>query len=390
MAAQGGACHLGRRLGAVRDRFVAEGLDGLLITHVPNVRYLTNFTGSAAALLVGTSSCRLVTDGRYLTAIRTLLASPNGPPDTDIVPVERAYETTVSDLLAGIGWRRIGFEAAHTSVKTHRQWTDGLRRASPSAGRFPELVPTERTVEQVRAVKDPGELATLRRGGQMLSTVAAEVQRTLAPGQSELEVAATVDHTLRSGGFQRSAFDTIVASGPNSALPHAQPGTRRLAVNDIVLLDFGGVHDGYCVDVSRVASIGPPGEDAKRLHAAVAEAQTAAIEAVRPGAWASDVDGAARRVLEERGLGEAFSHGTGHGLGLEIHEEPRVGRRDADRDRAVAAGADGPLAPGMVFTIEPGAYEPGVGGVRLEDDVVVTDDGCEMLTDVGRDLWVVS
>ena len=245
-------------------------------------------------------------------------------------------------------------------------------------------------MEQVRAVKDPGELATLRRGGQMLSTVAAEVQRTLAPGQSELEVAATVDHTLRSGGFQRSAFDTIVASGPNSALPHAQPGTRRLAVNDIVLLDFGGVHDGYCVDVSRVASIGPPGEDAKRLHAAVAEAQTAAIEAVRPGAWASDVDGAARRVLEERGLGEAFSHGTGHGLGLEIHEEPRVGRRDADRDRAVAAGADGPLAPGMVFTIEPGAYEPGVGGVRLEDDVVVTDDGCEMLTDVGRDLWVVS
>jgi Xaa-Pro aminopeptidase len=390
VSGEGGASRLGRRLLKVRDRFVAERLDGLLVTHGANVRYLTNFTGTSGALLVGTSTCRLVTDGRYLTAARALLAAPDGPPDTELVPVERSYEATVSELLAGTGWPRIGFEVAHTSVKTHRQWTDRVGQAGQAGAQVPELVETYRIVEQVRAVKDPGELSTLRRAGQMLTEVAGEVRRTLEPGQRELEVAATVDHTLRSGGFERSAFDTIVASGPNSALPHAQPGPRRLAEGDIVLLDFGGVHDGYCVDLSRVATIGPPTEAAQRLHAAVADAQTAAIEAVRPGAWASDVDGAARRVLEERGLGEAFGHGTGHGLGLEIHEEPRVARRDADRERAVAAGADGPLAPGMVFTIEPGAYEPGFGGVRLEDDVAVTDDGCEMLTDVGRDLWVVS
>jgi Xaa-Pro aminopeptidase len=184
---------------------------------------------------------------------------------------------------------------------------------------------------------------------------------------------------MREAGYERMAFDTIVASGPHSAMPHYRAGTRRLAPGDLLVLDFGGVLDGYCCDLTRTASIGPPSPEARRVYDAVLDAQRAAIAAVRPGVAASAVDAAARDVLRARGLGDAFGHGTGHGLGLDVHEEPRVGRERADAPAVI-------LAPGMVFTIEPGAYLPGFGGVRIEDDVLVTDTGCEVLTTVPREL----
>jgi Xaa-Pro aminopeptidase len=184
---------------------------------------------------------------------------------------------------------------------------------------------------------------------------------------------------MRAAGYERPAFDTIVASGPNAALPHYRAGTRILKPGDLVVLDFGGVLDGYCSDLTRTVSVGAPTPDALRLHAAVRDAQRAAMEAVKPGVSTTSVDGAARGLLESRGLGEAFGHGTGHGLGLEIHEEPRVGP-----PRSHSASVQ--LEPGMVFTIEPGAYLPGMGGVRIEDDVLVTGDGCEVLTSVPREL----
>jgi Xaa-Pro aminopeptidase len=188
---------------------------------------------------------------------------------------------------------------------------------------------------------------------------------------------------MRAAGYERTAFDTIVASGPNAARPHYRAGDRVLAAGDLVVLDFGGVLDGYCCDLTRTVSVGPPSLESARLHAAVREAQQAAIAAVRPGVEATEVDRAARSVLVAHGLGEAFGHGTGHGLGLDVHEEPRITRPLPDV-------APVHLEPGMVFTIEPGAYIPGWGGVRIEDDVLVTADGCEVLTTVPRDLLALT
>jgi Xaa-Pro aminopeptidase len=183
---------------------------------------------------------------------------------------------------------------------------------------------------------------------------------------------------MRSSGFSKPAFDTIVGSGPNGALPHATAGERAIQRGDLVVLDFGGVLDGYCVDMTRTVSVGPPGPEARRVYQAVRAAQRAAIEAVRPGVPTDEIDAAARSVLDRAGLGGAFGHGTGHGLGLEVHEDPRITRRA----RGAGATAGGPVAvaAGMVFTIEPGAYLPDWGGVRIEDDVLVTEEGCEVLT----------
>jgi Xaa-Pro aminopeptidase len=230
-------------------------------------------------------------------------------------------------------------------------------------------------VEQARVVKDAGEITTLREAARRLTPVALAAFDMVRPGTSERAIAARIEAEIRGAGFERTAFDTIVASGPNGALPHYRAGDRLLERGDVVVLDFGGVLDGYCSDLTRTVAVAPPSAEAHRVHQAVREAQQAAIDAVKPGIATTDVDRAARRVLDAHGLGEAFGHGTGHGLGLDVHEEPRVTRPRAD----VAPVA---LEPGMVFTIEPGAYLPGWGGVRIEDDVLVTDRGCEVLTSV--------
>ena len=198
---------------------------------------------------------------------------------------------------------------------------------------------------------------------------------------TERELAMTIDWRIREAGFERPAFETIVASGPQAALPHARPTGRTLTEGDLVVLDFGGVYDSYCVDLTRTVSIGPASRRARDVYAAVLDAQTKAIAAVGPGASRYAIDAAARESLTRAGMGEAFGHGTGHGLGIEVHEDPRIVRRRADADTS-----DEAIAPGMVFTIEPGAYFPGWGGVRIEDDVVVTEDGAELLTHVTTDL----
>ena len=214
----------------------------------------------------------------------------------------------------------------------------------------------------------------------MLSGLVPVIAGGVQPGRREREVAAEIDWQIRDRGFDKPAFDTIVASGENSALPHARPGDRVITPGDLVLLDFGGVRDGYCVDLSRTGCVGVPLPEAAQLLDAVLEAQDAAIAAVRPGRRGSEVDGAARDVLSRYHLGEAFGHSTGHGLGLEVHEEPRLGRRPRGVHGRAEDEIDPVLQVGMVFTIEPGAYIPGLGGVRIEDDVLVTHEGCDVLT----------
>jgi len=295
---------------------------------------------------------------------------------TVVVPAT-SYDETLADVLRETGARRIGIEAAWMSVSRFNRLSAALAGSAPTPLRSPDgcpaVVPTERIIEAERVVKDAAEIAALREAGRRLAEATPEAVGLAQPGRSEHDVAADVDALLRRSGFERPAFETIVASGPNSALPHARPGARILREGDGVVLDFGGVYDGYCVDLTRTVQLGDAGVEFRRLFAAVTEAQLQAIAAVRPGVKASAVDDAARAALGRYGLEEAFGHGTGHGLGLEVHEEPRIGR-------PLAGQPDLVLQPGMVFTIEPGVYVAGIGGVRIEDDVLVTDEGCLVLT----------
>ena len=361
------------RLSTLQADLHAAGLDALVVTHLPNLRYLTGFSGTAGAAVVSRSRCTLVIDFRYDTAARALIADfPQGL--IDIRLVERTYDESIGNVLHESITGKIAVEAASMTVGTFNRLTAMLKERGE--GNAPaSLVPTERIIERRRAVKDAAEIDTLRRAAELLSEVARRVPSMLRSGRAEIEIAADIDAAIRSGGFERPAFETIVAGGENGARPHARPGQRRIRDGDWVVLDFGGIYDGYCVDLTRTLPVGAGKSELSRVAAAVLEAHDAAIAAVKPGARPSEIDGAARQVLAVHGLAEAFGHGTGHGLGLEVHEDPRI-------SKLPGALPDDPVVPGMVFTIEPGAYLPGLGGIRIEDDVLVVEGGCEVLTDV--------
>lgn len=356
-----------RRLDAVRDLWRAQACDACVISSLVNIHYLTGLQASAGLLVQGADRAWLLIDGRYTTVAHELAAAGALGP-VEVEPVDGRYDDALREILLRLGSRRPAFEAEHTTVATLTRW-QGLYPADwHGAGPL---------VEPLRLRKDEGELAILRRAGGLLSGVADRLAAWVAAGRTERSVAADIDRALLLAGFAKPAFDTIVASGPNSARPHARPGDRSLAEGDLVVLDFGGVLDGYCVDLTRVAAVGRVSAEAEALYGAVRRAHSAALDTVGAGVPAQRVDAAARQVLEAEGLGAAFVHGTGHGLGLEVHEAPRISR---------LSPPDEVLDAGMVCTIEPGAYVPGLGGARLEDDVVVTDKGAEQLTTASRDL----
>jgi Xaa-Pro aminopeptidase len=347
----------------------ACALDAIVVSAPMNVTYLTGFSGSAGLFVLTRADAFLIVDGRYVFAAADLLAR-GAMASVRLEPFAGRYDLTLAALAAREGLKTVGFEAAHVTVATLAAWQ---RATSGVTWR-----PTDGVVEARRVVKDAFEIATFRRAAEAISRVARMLGDLVARGLTEQDVASRIDHALLAEGFERPAFPTIVASGPNSALPHARPTPRTLEAGDLVVLDFGGVLDGYCVDLTRMAAIGPITDRAMSLYQGVRDANLAAASVVRPGIAASDVDQAARDVLEARGLGAAFLHATGHGLGLDVHEAPRLGRRDLEVPQRLEAG--------MVFTVEPGAYVEGVGGVRLEDDVLVTARGGEVLTDVPLDL----
>lgn len=378
---------LGTRHAQVRGALRAANLDALVVTHSPNVFYLVGFRGSAGILVLAQNHADLIVDFRYVEAAQVLIDSGCGPPNTTVVPVEGSYDATLLATLVRRRLFRVGAEGQHLPVSRFNWLALAAGEGRGTGERAIELVPTDRMVERWRIRKDPVEVETLRTAADRLSELAARVVDLVAVGRTEQAVAADIDWRIRQAGFQGPAFETIVASGASAARPHWRAGSRRLERGDLVVLDFGGVYEGYCVDLTRTVSIGTPTDEATRVYRAVALAQEVAIGAVRPGVLASDVDGAARRALEREGLGDLFGHGTGHGLGIEVHEEPRIGRRPA----AVAGfppPEDPVLEPGMVFTVEPGVYRRGWGGVRIEDDVLVTADGCEVLTRGSRELLV--
>lgn len=363
---------LERRHQALRQALASLGLDALAITSLPNVLYLTNFTGSSAILVVTADRVLFLTDFRYLTVVEESRGTAWECPELDLVRVEGSYDSALAAALAALPVRRVGFEAANLTVSRHRWLTQTLPHGARSGA---ELVATDGLVEHAREIKDGYEIATLRDAAKRLSAVAREVPSEVRMGRTEREVAAAIDARLLRAGFSRPAFDTIVAGGPNAALPHAQPGERTFVEGDLVVLDFGGVYDSYCVDLTRTVSVGKAGGRAREVYAAVLDAHDRAIAAVAPGRSRFEIDAVARDTLGTHGLADAFGHGTGHGLGIEVHEDPRITRRRTDIDNARE-----PVASGMVFTIEPGAYLPGWGGVRIEDDVLVTADGVEVLT----------
>lgn len=369
---------LAARHARLRQAVLAAELDGLIVTHLPNIFYLTNFLGTAGTAVATRDRLYLILDFRYASAAKELWDTPYGCPDAEIITVDRTYDETLVALIKKLQSKRLGIEGSNVSVNRANQLTRGIGTAS-------ELVPTDSVVERLRTIKDAHEIDMLRRGARLLSPVAVDIISDAKPGMTEQALAAKIDWRIKSAGFERCSFETIVASGPNSALPHAHPSERVLRKGDLVVLDFGGVYGGYCVDLTRTVAIGEPDAEMARVYQAVLDAQRAAITAVKPGVRAGDIDAAARVTLARHGLAEAFGHSTGHGLGVEIHETPRIGpRREAAGD--APAPQDEAIEPGMVFTIEPGAYLPGWGGVRIEDDVLVTSDGVEVLTNVPTSL----
>ncbi len=358
-----------RRLAALA---AAESIDALVVTAVPNVAYLTGFFASAAALVVTPDALHLVGDGRYT---QDLAARAREYPA--IRPVHLgpgvSYDEAIAEIVQPLRGLRVGIEASHLTVRRHQFLTRRLAQHGWDAG----LVATDGLVERLRVCKDAWEIAVLREGARRLSDVAKCILPKVLAGRMEAAVASEIEAALREAGFERTAFDTIVAAGPNAALPHARAGRRQIAEGDLVVVDFGGVLDGYCTDLTRTVQVGQERQAERRLVEQVAEAQAAAFAAAGPGRPPESVDHAARSVLEGYGLADAFAHGTGHGLGLEVHEAPRL-------TRARPQEAEPPLAAGMVMTLEPGAYVPGWGGVRIEDDVLVTEDGAQWLTDVPR------
>jgi Xaa-Pro aminopeptidase len=342
------------RLARLRALLRGDGLAGLLVTSLPNVRYLTGFSGSAGALLVDRRRATFMTDFRYrLQAAREVKSCR-------LVEQTGHLAGTVAKV---VGKRRDGplaFESSHLTVAQHRR----LARALPGV----KLRATEGRVEALRAVKDRSEIALLRRAIRVTGSSYLSAARILA-GRSEESVSRALESELGRLGAEGSAFPPIVAAGRRAALPHAIPGKAKIRKKDLVILDFGARCAGYHSDVSRTRLPGGGSARARRLYRVVAEAQRRAIDAVAPGVRASDVDSAAREVIAEAGYGDCFGHGTGHGVGLEVHERPSISPRSGEV-----------LTPGMVFTVEPGIYVENFGGVRIEDMVLVTASGCEIMS----------
>ena len=349
-------------------------LDLLLITHLPNIHYLCGFTGSSAALIVSDRGSILFTDGRYRTQATEEIKAAN----LKDVKIEIAPK---SPLVAAAEWlaaKRRRSAPARVGIEPE-SITAGMRDRLASAlkGKA-RLCLAPPLVERARMVKDATEILRIRRAVELGASLFKIACQKIRPGVREVEVVAAMEYEARCGGAEGMSFPTILAAGTRSAIVHGRASQSRIPGRGFVVCDFGVILAGYCSDRTRTVYVGRPSTEARQLYQAVLEAQLAAISTVHPGVTCAEVDSAARRVLRQRKLARYFTHSTGHGLGLEIHEAPRL-----------AQGQFQKLQPGMVITIEPGVYVPGKWGVRIEDVVVVTASGCEVLVPTDKELIVI-
>lgn len=352
------------RVARLRAILKKQQLDGLIITSLTHLQYLLGFTGTNGIGVFGRRTTAFVTDSRYRAqSARQVRNARRYITQRPLLEALAEHACLKRDTI-------VGFESHHLTFQQYRV----LRRTFPRV----TFIPTTGLVEQLLLVKDPTELAALREAMRITDEVFGELLGIMKAGMREKDVAAEISYRHRMHGADADAFDPIVAGGERGAQPHARAGDRALHRGELVTLDFGCTVKGYHSDLTRTVAIGRPTPRAKEIHSVVREAQAAALDAARGGMAAHELDGVARRVITDAGHGAAFSHSLGHGLGLHIHERPRISALSKDT-----------LTPGSVITIEPGIYIPGWGGVRIEDDILLTTTGCSVLTTAPRDLLVL-
>lgn len=355
------------RMERARNLLKNNGLDGILAASAANIRYLTGFAGTDSYLYVSADKQVILTDSRY-----TLQAQEEAEScQVRTIGGGRSYGDLLKELLKEDGVRRLGFEDSFLTWQT-------VRRLQDETGGEEERerwIPLEGKLSLLRAVKDEDEIEKLSRAEKIGDEAFSYILTQIRPGITELEIAAKLEYYLKSHGAQEKSFDTIAASGLHSAMPHAVPSGKVLESGDFVTLDFGCKYQGYCSDMTRTIVVGKASDRQREIYRIVLEAQEAALAGLRAGITGAEGDRLAREVIEKAGYGTYFGHGLGHGVGLEIHERPAL----SSRDETV-------LQPGMIETVEPGIYIPGFGGVRIEDMVVITEDGCRNLTGSSKEL----
>lgn len=354
------------RLKNIRQHINERGLECLLVTQADNRRYLSGFTGSAGALLISQKQALLATDFRYTEQAKIQA------PEFEVIQIKGELANWLPGLTSAQDIKLLGFEADDISYAAYTQLADALAKGSAS-----KLVPIQGLVTEIRAFKDGQEMDLIRQAVALAEEALAYLRQFLCPGLSEKAVAWELEKFMREKGSEVMPFDIIIASGPNAALPHHHPSERLIQKGEPIVVDMGARVGGYASDLTRTLCLGTPDDTYKKVYGIVLQAQQRVIDQVRPGLTGGQADALGRSIIEEAGYRDAFGHGMGHGMGMATHEEPRLG-----------PGAPTTLLPGMAFTVEPGIYLPGWGGVRIEDDIYLTPQGAQILSRHSRDLLV--
>lgn len=355
-----------RRIEGLQRVIKEEGLDAFLVMKIENVFYLSDFTGDTGALLVSSNEKFFMADSRF-----TLQAKEQAK-GFEVVPVERSYFESIAQFIKGKGWNKVGVEAHHLSV-------GGFRKLSEHLPEGTTLVPVDQPIERLRMVKDQAELEIMKKAVALTEDALTKLLPLIKPGVREDYLEVELIKLMYEAGFSGPSFDFIVASGERGALPHGRASERVIQEGELVTFDIGGIYHRYCSDMTRTFAVGEVSPKLKEIYQVVLAAQEEAERAAGPGMSCKDLDQVARKVIEEAGYGEYFGHGLGHGVGLEIHELP-----------VVSPKGDEILKPGMVVTIEPGIYIEGLGGVRIEDQIVITETGSEVWNKFAKELLVLS
>jgi Xaa-Pro aminopeptidase len=354
-----------KRLRKLRTLIAEGGLDALLLSQPKNLLYISGFTGSSGWLLISGQNSILATDFRYLEQAK------GESPDFEIIQTKRELRDWLPGLVSDLGWHKLGFEANFISYEGYHNLSEAMETKQTNL----ELVPTTGIVEQLRSIKEPEELGLITKALELTEAAFEQAKAIIRPGITEKEAAWEIEKFLRQEGSEGMPFEIIVASGPNSALPHARPTEKIIRSGEPVLIDMGARINGYCSDFTRTLFLGKADKTFREIYNIVLKAQTTAIQRVESGMDASQADRLARSIIEQAGYGDAFGHGLGHGVGLAVHESPTLGPNSSDS-----------LADGMVFAIEPGIYLAGQCGVRIEDMVVLENGKAKVLTRAKKDL----
>lgn len=355
---------MNHRLAKLRAKLHENGLDAILTDNPVNRRYISGFTGSAGLILVTNSHAYLLTDFRYVDQ-----AEAQAPAFT-VINHNRQEKAKLLELFQSHGVKRVGFEQNHVSFAKYMDWKEAFRDV--------ELVPTQGIFEGLRLYKDEEELSVMREAIRIADEAFTHILSYIRPGVREVDVALELEFFMKKQGADAVAFDIIVASGERGALPHGRASEKVIQAGELVTMDFGCLYKGYNSDLTRTVAVGEPSPDLKRIYDIVLRAQLNGVEKIKSGMTGKEADALTRDIIAAEGYGDAFGHSTGHGLGMEVHEAP-----------ALAASSETVLQPGMVVTVEPGIYISKMGGVRIEDDVLITENGCEILTKSTKELLIL-